>query len=199
MRCDVVTFILDLATAPCNKLQHTATYCNIHCNTLQHTATDFRLGHGHNTLQHTATYTATHCNTRQPTFVSDMATILAAANVRIYTIPRCTLGGKGGEGLTAMSVTELLGYGGEALPLVVSMSVPLRGVCVAYSDKVSVRNAVCCGVLRCVAVCRGVLWCVAVCCGVLHGVVVWCSVLQCVAVFCSVLQYKSSFVSPCGK
>ena len=214
MRCDVVTFILDLATAPCNKLQHTATYCNIHCNTLQHTATDFRvghghntlqhtatqchtlqhtatdfrLGHGHNTLQHTATYTATHCNTRQPTFVSDMATILAAANVRIYTIPRSTLGVKGGEGLTAMSVTELLGYGGEALPLVVSMSVPLRGVCVAYSDKVSVRNAVCCGVLRCVAVCCGVSRCVVVCCGVLRCVARCCSVVQRAAMCCSVLQ-----------
>ena len=91
--------------------------------------------------------------------------------------------------MTAMSVTELLEYGGEALPLVVSMSLPLRGVCVAYSDKVSLCNVVCCGVSRCVAVC----------CGVLHGVVVWCSVLQCVAVCCSVLQYKSSFVSPCGK
>jgi len=42
----------------------------------------------------------------------------------------------------------------------------------------SLRAAIVCGVLRCVAVCCGVLRCVAVC----------CSVLQCVAVCCSVLQ-----------
>jgi len=86
-----------------------------------------------------------------PAFVSDVATMLAAARARVYTLPRGSKGRWRVRGvsvsLTEMSVPEYLalgrgGGGGEAmLPVLVHMEVPLRGVSVSYSDKVSLRHA----------------------------------------------------------